>query len=288
MFGAKGRRVAGAAGFGATRARRGLRPQGRAPDRPGLPHRRRASAQHARQLRRASRRARQEGAGRRRAHGQPQGQARLQGLGLDLTEHGDADSVEVAPARRGRRAHAAQGRLPLHGQDRRPRQAHARQPARRTCATRAARRRQRPAQRQHRVPPPGRLRARAQAARDALPEPRQAAHAAAQDGRGPRRRRHRDHDQPLRHPGRQADLPQHGHPPRPRVAVGRARDGVGLRPADQLRQEGERAQARPAHAQHRHPGRQPRRLQHLARGRAAGRLLALRLRDEAQELQASR
>ena len=34
---------------------------------------------------------------------------------------------------------------------------------------------------------------------------------------------------------RQADLPQHGRPPRPRVAVVGARDRVGVRPAGELR-----------------------------------------------------
>ena len=48
-------------------------------------------------------------------------QQRLQALDLDLTEHGDANSVEVAAPRPRRRAHPARGRLPLPRPDRRPR-----------------------------------------------------------------------------------------------------------------------------------------------------------------------
>ena len=50
---------------------------------------------------------------------------------------------------------------------------------------------------------------------------------------GPRQAgpRHRDHQRRGQHQGRQARLPHHGRPPRARVAVLRARDGVRLRPA---------------------------------------------------------
>ena len=49
------------------------------------------------------------------------------------------------------------------------------------------------------------------------------------------RQRHRDHRGRQRR-RRQARLPADGRPPRPRVAVGRARDGVGLRARQRLRQ----------------------------------------------------
>ena len=67
-----------------------------------------------------------------------------------------------------------------------------------------------------------------------LPGAGQADHAEVQDARGPRRHRHRDHPPPERQ-GRQAGVREHGRPSRPRVAVVGARDGVRLRPADQLR-----------------------------------------------------
>ena len=89
-------------------------------------------------------------------------------------------------------------------------------------------------------------------------------------------------DRPTR--GRQADLPDDGRPPRARVAVVRAHDRVRLRPAAQLRRRRADDGAGEEDAHDHRAGGQPGRVQHLARGRAAGRLLAARLRDEAQEL----
>ena len=103
-----------------------------------------------------------------------------------------------------------------------------------------------------------------------------------QTRRGPRRRRHRDHERPAR-AGRQADLPEHRHPPRPRVAVGRAPDRVRLRPAAQLRQGRACDAARRRGAHDRRPDREPGRLQRVPRGAetsARDRASTLRPRDE--------
>ena len=75
-----------------------------------------------------------------------------------------------------------------------------------------------------------------------------------------------------------------GAAPRARVAVRGAHDRVRLRPAAQLRPRPAHDAARAGHPDHRRAGREPGRVQHLARGAAARRLLAVRLRDEAQEL----
>ena len=77
---------------------------------------------------------------------------------------------------------------------------------------------------------------------------------------------HRDHHRRAA-PRRQAGVPADGRPPRPRVAVGRARDGVGLRAGQRL-QGRQRARAPPdgRRPHDRRPDRQPRGLQHLARG----------------------
>ena len=182
-----------------------------------------------------------------------------------------------------RRAHAARGRLPVPRAGRRPRGPGAPQ--------RAPRRRGRAhgpvlraAQRPHDLPAPARLRPRDEEPRAAVPDAGQADHAQPPQRPRPRRERDRDLDGRAEHRGRQADLPDHGRAPRARVAVGGAHDRVRLRPAAQLRAERADDAARPEHADDRDPGREPGRLQHLARGRHARRLLAVRLRDEAQEL----
>ena len=133
-------------------------------------------------------------------------------------------------------------------------------------------RRVRAAQRPDHLPAAVRLQRGHEAARARAPRPRQADHAQPHDLRGPPGRGHRDHHEPER-PRRQARVPPDGRPPRARVAVGRARDGVGVRAGPRLPA---RRRARPAarrdHAHDRRAGRQPRRLQRLARGRrAAGR-----------------
>ena len=236
-------------------------------------------------------RGRRQGAGRRRSR-RPTAPAkkRLQGLGLDLTEHGDADSSRsCCTARADERRRSRDAGFAYDVRDRRPRAAQA-EANRRADAALRGRDRSRPRlpSGRNELPPAGRLRARAQAARAASTrawcrpitlEPR--------DDRGPRRQRHRDHAERRRRRRRQADLPQHGRPPRARVAVVGARDGVGLRPARATTA----ATAAPRAWSNAtrtivDPDRQPRRLQHLARGaRRRGRLRPVRLRDEAQELQ---
>ena len=76
----------------------------------------------------------------------------------------------------------------------------------------------------------------------------------------------RDLDGRAEHRGRQADLPDHGRAPRARVAVVRAHDRVRLRPAAQLRERPAHDAARAGHAHHRRADREPGRVQHLARG----------------------
>ena len=99
-----------------------------------------------------------------------------------------------------------------------------------------------------------------------VPGAREADHAVAPVVRGPRHRRHRDHARPAR-AGRQADLPEHRDPSRPRVAVGRASARVRLRPAAQ--DYGKRRAcdtARRPGADDRRPDREPGRLQRVPRG----------------------
>ena len=117
---------------------------------------------------------------------------RLQALGLDLTEHGDAQLRRGRPARHGRRAQAARRRLHLRRPDRRPRGALEDQHRRRR-EVRGVEPEDAAAQRQQRLPPSRGLQPRAQAARDALSGARQGADAQPPDRRGPRRQRHRDH-----------------------------------------------------------------------------------------------
>ena len=106
----------------------------------------------------------------------------------------------------------------------------------------------------------------------AEPQPRPADHAAEQDVDGQGRPRHRDHRE--RHTQRrQAGVRERRRPPCARVALGRARDGVGDR-ADQRLQERQSArdQHRPQQPQHRRADRQCGRLRGVAqRGRRAGR-----------------
>ncbi len=98
--------------------------------------------------------------------------------------------------------------------------------------------------------------------------------------------RPRDHDRRRQHPGRQAGVPADGRPPRPGVAQLRAHDRVRHRP-DQVVPE--RRRPRRQHHEELAAGhrsrRQRRRLPDLAQRPTARRLLAVRLRDEAQELQ---
>ncbi|CAA9318953.1 MAG: Carboxypeptidase T precursor, partial [uncultured Nocardioidaceae bacterium] len=143
------------------------------------------------------------------------------------------------------------------------------------------------AERSDLLPPPGRLRGRDEGPGRAVPEAREAADAAEQERRGPRGPRHRDHHRRREHRGRQAGVPEHGRPPRPRVAVLRARDGVGARAAHRLRRRLADDADRPPVADHHHPGGQRRRLHHQPRG-GRGRRRAVdhgvRVRVQAQEL----
>ena len=131
---------------------------------------------------------------------------RLQTLGLDLTEHGDANSVEVvlhgsADAQKLR----ARG-LPLLGPDRGPGRADAPQPpARRAARSRLGR--VGASERARRLPPAARLRPRHEAARDAVPVAGAADHAEPQQPAGPRRERDRDLDRRAEHGRREAGLP---------------------------------------------------------------------------------
>ena len=75
---------------------------------------------------------------------------RLQTLGLDLTEHGDADSIEVVLYGERGRADAARRQVPLHRAHRRPRRAQSRPTAAPTAASRPrGADRQRAAERAH-------------------------------------------------------------------------------------------------------------------------------------------
>ena len=118
---------------------------------------------------------------------------RLQGLGLDLTEHGDADSLEVVLHGDADAAHAARRGLHVRRADRRPGGAHRGQPGGR---------------RPVRGPGAGVRRCRAGAPSTAgcrttssssssspsdYPALVKPHHAEVQDARGPRRHRHRDH-----------------------------------------------------------------------------------------------
>ena len=129
--------------------------------------------------------------------------SRLQGLGLDLTEHGDADSVEVV-------LHDAADEQKLRdagfSYDVRIADLDAR-----TKASRAADRRF-AAEAEQTALPSGRTAYRRLADYElemkqlaaALPEPRQAGHARGDHARGPAGQRHRDHARRRRHAGRQA------------------------------------------------------------------------------------
>ena len=116
------------------------------------------------------------------------------------------------PARHGRRAHAARRRLHLRRPDLRSRGALEGEHERRR-EVRGVEPQDPAAQRQQRLPASRRLQPRAQAARHALSGARQGADAQQPDGRGPRRQRHRDHDEPQR-ARRQGDLPPARRPPR--------------------------------------------------------------------------
>ena len=192
-------------------------------------------------------------------------------LGLDMTEHGGEDFIAVVLHGAADRALLERAGLTyevevadLGAQDVRA--------ARRRPPLRARRPPQRPAERPRHLPPPLRLHGGDEGARAAEPQPRAADHPARGDLRGPPGRGDRDHDQRGQHPRRQAGLPADGRPPRARVALRRARDGVGHQP-DQWLPQRQRAgpQPRRAGADDRHPDRQPRRLRGLARGRRGAR-----------------
>ena len=193
-------------------------------------------------------------------------------LGLDLTEHAGTDERGAYTQRRARRPGRG-GRAPRRRpglRDRRPRPGRAvGRAARGRPRVRADRRHHRHPERAHHLPAPVRLRGRAQGPRRAEPRPGHPDHAAERDLRGQDGPGHRDHDQPRQQGRRQAGLPADGRAPRARVALGRARDGVGLR-ADRGLPGQRRAPEAPGreHPHDRDPDRQPRRLQHLARGRA--------------------
>ena len=156
---------------------------------------------------------------------------RLQSLGLDLTEHGDANSVEVV----------------LHGaaDERKLRDAgftygvriadlEARSKANKAADAKFAAsnpKTQLPSG-SNSLPPSRRLRPRAEAAGDALPGLVEGADAQPQVARGPRRQRHRDHARTRHARDGKPIFLQHRRPPRARVAVVGARDRVRLRPAD--------------------------------------------------------
>ena len=145
------------------------------------------------------------------------------------------------PARRRRRRQAARRRLPvdtvvipdLAAQSRRDRAADA--------AFAAANAESELPSGRTTLPPAVRLQPGPQAPRARAPGPRQADHAQPPHLRGPPGRGHRDHHRPRR-PRRQAGVPADGRPPRARVAVGRARDGVGLRADPRLPHGDARAQ----------------------------------------------
>ena len=155
---------------------------------------------------------------------------RLQSLGLDLTEHGTARSVDVVVrgAADARRLRDAGLRYTVKVPDLAARAAANRRADLRYDAATAA---LGAAERAHGVPAAVRLRAGDEAADDPLPGAGPAADAARAHHRGPRRRGHRDHRGRGEDRRRQAGLPQHRRPPRPRVALRRARHGVRLRPA---------------------------------------------------------
>ena len=196
------------------RARRGLRPQGPAARRPGLPLPRRRRGADARSRTSAiggdaRKAAAREGPGRRRRHARPgTPQARLQGLGLDLTEHGDArlasrSCCTAPPTRRSCAARASTTRSGSPTSRRAPRRTAA---ADRRFAARASSRRALPSGRTaYRRLADYELEMKQLAAR--YPSARQAGHAQHETARGPRRQRHRDHAQRRDTRGRQADLP---------------------------------------------------------------------------------
>ena len=193
---------------------------------------------------------------------------RLQGLGLDLTESGDANSIDVVIAgdADARKLRAAKLRYRVKIADLGAR-------------TRANRR----ADRRYRIRtagaggsqlPSGRTTYRHLAdyelelkqLAERYPKMVAPVHAALPHAPRPRRGGHRDRQERVPARGRQADLPEHGSPPRARVAGRRARARVGVRPAEELRALAAHHAAGGCHPQHRDPDRQPRRLQHLARG----------------------
>ena len=209
-----GRTIAGSAGFGVQRAGGGLRQEGPEAARAGVPlPRQRVERRPVGRLRRDRRALHRQGEDRRRQHAPPARQKqRLQSLGLDLTEHGDANSVEVV-------LHGAADERKLRDAgftyDVRIADLEARSKADTAADAKFAAsnpKTQLPSG-SNAVPPSRRLQPRAQAAGHALPGAREGADAQPPVGRGPRRQRHRDHPEPDR-AGRQADLPAARRPPR--------------------------------------------------------------------------
>ena len=119
------------------------------------------------------------------------------------------------------------------------------------------------AHRPRRLPRPGDDQRRAPAARDDLPGQGQALHA-EQDVAARQADLRRRGQRQRRAERRQAGLPAHRRPPRPRVADGRVHDGVHQRPADALRQRRRREDPARQGQADRGPGRQPGRLRPLA------------------------
>ena len=157
---------------------------------------------------------------------------------LDLTEHGDANSIEVVlyGERDAQTLRAGKFRYTVRVAD-----LDKRVRANRRADRRYALARRRPAAAGCRagsttLPAPGRLRARAEAAGRAGTRSwcgRSRFRIGPTSDATSSGSRSRPSVRPER---RQADLREHRHPPRARVAVGRAHDRVGVRPAHQLRQ----------------------------------------------------
>ena len=221
----------------------GLRGRGPATSRAGVPalRARRAGTALGRVDRRARRRRR---SGRRSAIVSTPNRDRkneLLSLGLDVTEHGRRELRRRGALRRRGCAPAARGqvRVPPGGAP-----TSWRAGARRRAADRALPRIGTgldPAERPRHLSPARRLHQRDEGAGRGKPGPGQAAHPAVRDLHGPQGPGPRDHRGRER-PRRQAGVPEHGRPPRPRVALGRARHGVGLRAGQRL-QGGQRARA---------------------------------------------
>ena len=209
-----------------------------------------------------------EGVARPRADGQPRPEepaerprARPVGARRPRLRRGGA-------VRPGRRPEADRQQLRLHDPGPGPERAGAPGPRGR-CPLRGGERALRPAERPHHLPAAVRLQRGHEGAGEGQPGPGPPDHAEPQDVRGPPGRGHRDRDERER-PRRPADVPPARRAPRARVALGRARHGVGVRAGERLHgRRRPRARPRVADAHDRRPDRQPRRLQREPRGRRA-------------------